>query len=462
MTGNSDITKDSTIAALATPPGVGGLSIIRISGPDAFDIVDSVFSTAKVNSLSEADPYSIHYGKITDKGELLDTVTVSVFKSPNSYTGENTAEIGSHGGNIVYRRVLDLLYRKGAQPAQPGEFTKRAFINGKMDLTQVEAVADLIHAESEDGARLAASQLSGSMRDKLISVNANLKRAAGLLELELDFSEEEAGFIDRDELDQLLGEAAEICTELAEGYRSADILRSGLHVAIVGLPNAGKSTLFNALLGEQRAITSDIAGTTRDYLKETIMLGGSAVHLYDTAGIRESDDTIEIEGIKLVESVMERSSIVAVLSDMSDQSSSKISYDLLESIRSRYHDKKVIFIGTKSDLVNNRTSSKQELDMVVSSVSGEGIEKFKNYLKDYLEDGLRTLGNTIVNQRQASLLKSASEFIINAKELNQNGEGNELIGYEIRDAAKEISWITGERWSEQVLNDVFAGFCIGK
>jgi tRNA modification GTPase len=373
-------------------------------------------------------------------------------------------EIGTHGGNFVYRMILELLYRHGAHPAEPGEFTKKAFINGRLDLTQVEAVADLIHSESEHGARLAAQQLTGAMKVKLLEVNRRLKRAAGLLELELDFSEEEAGFIDRDELDSLLTGAAELCNTLASEQGSADVLRLGLHVAIVGLPNAGKSTLFNALLGEERAITSPIAGTTRDYLKESIILGGGTVHLYDTAGLRDTDDLIEIEGIKLVESVMEKANIIILLRDLTNSERSR-NDEIEEGLMKRFGgDKEVLTVWTKADLVSESeiAAAKRQDDLTVSSKAGTGLGELKSYFERFIAEKMSLLGSTLVNSRQARLLRNASGHIVTAAELNQMGEGNELIGYEIRDAAKEISWITGERWSEQVLNDVFAGFCIGK
>jgi len=454
-------TIDRTIAALATPPGIAGLSVIRVSGGNAFPIVQSIFHSQSIENIAEMDSHKILYGQVADSEGLIDTVTLSLFKGPNSYTGEDTIEIGSHGGNFVYRRILDALYANGAHPAGPGEFTKRAFVNGKLDLTQVEAVADLIHSESEQGAKLAASQLTGSMKRKLEDVNRNLKRAAGLLELELDFSEEEAGFIDRDELDKLLSDASAMCNELASGQKSADILRSGLHVAIVGLPNAGKSTLFNALLGEERAITSPIAGTTRDYIKESLLIGGGTVHLYDTAGIRESDDIIEIEGIKLVESVLSKAGAIVLLYDLAEENDSK-TLDIYNSISGRFGDtKKILLVGTKSDLVDISTAT-QKVDIFVSGKEGSGLDNLIAYFSELIEKTAGSLGNTLVNARQAELLKKAAKHIDSARILNSDGDGNELIGYEIRDAAKEISWITGERWSEQVLNDVFAGFCIGK
>lgn len=451
-----------TIAALATAPGLAGLSVIRVSGPEAFTVVDKIFKGRE--PIADTASHSIRYGEIKDGDKTLDTVTVSVYRAPNSYTGDDTVEIGSHGGNFVYRMILELLYKTGAQPAEPGEFTKQAFINGRLDLTQVEAVADLIHSESEQGAKLAAQQLTGAMRDKLVEVNARLKRAAGLLELELDFSEEEAGFVDREELDKLLIGAAELCESLAAGQSSADILRSGLHVAIVGLPNAGKSTLFNALLGEERAITSPIAGTTRDYLKESIILGGGTVHLYDTAGLRETEDLIEIEGIKLVESVMERANIIVLLRDLSNSDREQNS-QIEKGLRERFaSDKELLTVWTKSDLVSKETLRNEirENDFSVSSKEGTGLGELRTYFEAYIAEKMQLLGSTLVNSRQSRLLQQAAEHIRAAAELNALGEGNELIGYEIRDAAKEISWITGERWSEQVLNDIFAGFCIGK
>ncbi|GAB5465857.1 MAG: tRNA uridine-5-carboxymethylaminomethyl(34) synthesis GTPase MnmE [Candidatus Kapaibacteriales bacterium] len=449
---------NDTIAALATPPGVAGLSVIRVSGRSALSVGDALFSTMKQKP-SVSPSHTVLYGYVKDeRDELLDTVTMTVFKAPNSYTGEDVIEIGSHGGNIVYRKLLALIYNSGARPAEAGEFTKRAFINGKLDLTQVEAVADLIHSESEQGAAAAAQQLTGSMKKSLEEINASLKRAAGLLELELDFADDEAGFVDRGELIELLGDAKAKCLELSSGKRAADILRSGLHISLVGFPNAGKSTLFNALLGEERAITSPIAGTTRDYLRESLFISGTAVHLYDTAGLRDSEDTIEVQGIALVEKVMEKSNLILLLKDLTKENDEWLG--LHERLKKLYPNTKLKTVGTKLDLANESTNG--NLDICLSSVKGTGLDQLKSVFTEIIEESTHISGSSLINSRQEELLKNAAERLDEAISATKSEMGNEIIGYEIREAADKISWITGERWSEQVLNDVFSGFCIGK
>jgi tRNA modification GTPase len=273
--------RNDTICALVTPPGVGGLAVVRLSGPESFRIADQCFRGKQ--PLSEAGSHTIHYGRFVWEEELIDTVTAAVFRAPHSYTGEDTVEFGCHGGIVVSETIVEALIAAGARLAEPGEFTRRAFLNGKLDLVQVEAIADLIYAVSAPGARLAARQLVGGLTQRLRQLRQQLIETAALLELELDFAEEELEFVSRTELLSRLEQAQLWCQQLADSYRAAEILRSGFFVGCVGYPNAGKSSLFNALLQRRRAIVSPIPGTTRDYLEESFFLNGIPIRLVDTA-----------------------------------------------------------------------------------------------------------------------------------------------------------------------------------
>jgi tRNA modification GTPase len=330
---------NKTIVALATPPGISGLSVIRLSGDNAFLIADKIFKGRK--KIAEAKSHTILYGKIINNNELIDNVTVSVFKEPNSYTGENTVEIGCHGGNLIYNQIIDLLILNGAEFAAPGEFTKRAFLNGKLDLTQAEAVADIIHSNSVPGTQTAARQLDGMFTQKLNDLRKQLLDISGLLELELDFSEEDLELIDKSEIIDKINTTKDFCSELSNSFSSAEILRSGFFVGIAGYPNSGKSTLFNSLLEHKRAIVSEIPGTTRDYLEGSIMLNGISITLFDTAGIRESDDIVEIEGVRLVDSVINQANLVFVLNDISKSRNN--SNELYKSLKHKYPDTEICF-----------------------------------------------------------------------------------------------------------------------
>ncbi len=445
-----------TIAALATPPGTGGLHVIRISGEESFEIVNKCFS----GNLLEAASHRIIYGKIVSSDKVIDTVTVSTFKAPRSYTGENVIEIGCHGGQIVSQEILKVLFENGAYPAEPGEFTKKAFLNGKLDLTQVEAVADLIHSTSIPGAQTAARQLSGNFTLRLAELRQKLLDTAALLELELDFSEEELEFVDKTEFKQRVNDAIDFCKELASSYSSAEILRSGFYVALAGYPNSGKSTLFNTLLSRQRAIVSPTPGTTRDYLEENIILGGITVKLTDTAGLREdSKDLIEIEGIRLVESVLEQSNLILVLNDVSE--SVKHSDSLYRRLKEKYSDRKVLLLQNKVDLVNI-TQCNDDETYFISAKLNEGVDTLRRTIGDEAEKSADRITDILINKRHAELLTKAAESLQNALNALDIYTENEIIAIDIKEAAQILGDIVGDTWDEDVLNTIFSRFCIGK
>jgi tRNA modification GTPase len=444
-----------TIAALATAPGIGGIAVIRVSGEDAFAVVDSSFK-GKVK-IADAKGNTIHYGKFFDGEQLIDTVTAAVFRNPHSYTGENVVEISCHGGNVVSDKILRVLLRTGARMATSGEYTQRAYINGKLDLAQVEAVADLIHSQSEQGALTAARQLNGEFTKRLEEFRLQLIDVSSLLELEMDFADEDVEFLERQKIVQKIEGAKDFCIELADSYSAAEILRSGFFVGIAGYPNSGKSTLFNSLLNRKRAIVSEIPGTTRDYLEENLMIKGISVRLIDTAGLRETEDTIEIEGIKLVRSILEQSNMIIVLNDASKGIEN--SDTLYETLQEEYSNADVVLLQNKIDLINEELV---ESYSAISAKFDEGIEDLKHYIYDSAKNSTERIKDVLINQRHAALLKRAASELDNAKEALSQGMENELVSIDIRSAVKILGEIAGSNFSEDVLNSIFSRFCIGK
>ncbi|MCX7880813.1 MAG: tRNA uridine-5-carboxymethylaminomethyl(34) synthesis GTPase MnmE [Ignavibacteria bacterium] len=445
------------IVALSTPPGISGLAVVRVSGDEIFQIIDLCFE-GKVK-ISEAKSHTIHYGKFHRNGELVDFVTVSVFRKPNSYTGEDVAEITCHGGLFVYETIIEVLCEKGCKLAAPGEFTKRAFLNGKMDLTQVEAVADLIHSTSVVGYQTAVRQLAGGFRKKIEEFKQNLISVAGLLELELDFAEEGYEFIERTKIINELEQVINFCKELTESYRAYEILRAGFYVGISGYPNAGKSTLFNALLERKRAIVSEIPGTTRDYLEEAIYINGIMVKLFDTAGLRETQDAIEVEGIRLVNSLISQSNLVLVINDITlGQANSD---KLYEELKLRYPTTKFYLIQNKVDLVRN-LPAKREHEIFISAKLSYGLDELKKLIAEELKMNQARITDVLLNQRHYQLLKRASMELERAKEGLLSQAENELIAEDIRRAVTTLGEIIGDTFREDVLNAIFSKFCIGK
>ncbi len=445
------------IVALSTPPGISGIAVIRASGDGIFSIVDTCFF-GKVK-ISEAKTHTIHYGEFKDDTELIDFVTISVFRAPNSYTGEDVAEISCHGGYIVAEKIIETLIKKGCRLAEPGEFTRRAFLNGKMDLAQVEAVADIIHSTSEVGYQVAVRQLAGGFSRRLKEFRQKLLDAASLLELELDFAEEGFEFIDRKIIEKSLDEAIAFCKDLTESYHSAEIMRSGYYVGIAGYPNSGKSTLFNSLLQRKRAIVSEIPGTTRDYLEEAIFIDGFTVKLIDTAGLRKTEDIVEIEGIRMVESLLEQSNMILVLNDISNGREN--SDPLFLELKKRYSNCKVLLIQNKIDLIN-KLPTPRDFEIFISAKNNIGLEKIKEEISKELRKERSHINDVLINQRHYLLLNRASKELINVKESLCSGLGNELIADDIRKVVRTLGEIVGENFSQDVLNNIFSRFCIGK
>lgn len=450
-----------TIAALATPPGVAGIAVIRVSGAGAFDAIDLIFKGKSTPSTMKS--HTIHYGKIVDNftNEIIDEVVLSIFCSPNSYTGEDVVEISSHGGKITPHLILELLYKNGVTPAEPGEFTKIAFLNGKLDLLQAEAVADIIHSISVPSAQTAARQMSGGFSESISDLRQKLIKISSLLEIDLDFLDDNIEFSDYDYIENLVNETIAYCTELISRFKADNILRSGFHIAIVGFPNSGKSTLFNSLLKKDRAIISSTPGTTRDYIEDYIYINQIPIKLIDTAGLRQTDDLIELDGIKLAENVIAGADLIILLNDVSI--SLNHSDKLREELKEKFPAIPILCVHNKIDntTINNINTSEKENNIFISAKSTIGIEDLKASISQEYSKSINSSQNVMINERHKDLLIKAIDELklsINAISLHQN----ELASINIRNAANLFGQITGENFNEEVLNSIFSKFCIGK
>lgn len=445
------------IVALSTPPGISGLAVVRASGDRIFEIVDLCFK-GRVR-IAEAKTHTIHYGKFHNEGKLVDFVTVAVFRQPNSYTGEDVAEISCHGGYFVAEAIIETLVEHGCRLAEPGEFTKRAFLNGRMDLTQVEAVADIIHSSSEQGYQTAVRQLAGEFSKRIAEFKKKLLDSASLLELELDFADEGFEFIDRSIILRSIDETIAFCDELANSYHSSEIVRSGYFVGIAGFPNSGKSTLFNALLKRKRAIVSEIPGTTRDYLEETIYIDGISVRLIDTAGLRPTKDIIEIEGIRMVESLLAQSNLILVINSLTQGQA--FSDGLYFELKERYKRSRLVLVQNKMDLVEE-LPPKRDFEIYISAKYSQGIDQIQRIIQEEIRKESQHIKDVLINQRHYLLLKRASGELRKARQSLVENLGNELVSDDLRRAVKTLGEIVGDTFSEEVLNNIFSKFCIGK
>ncbi len=462
---------DSTICALATP-GHGAIAVIRVSGPTAIEITNGIFRPAtKGKQLSKQEPNTIHFGTINNGDKLIDEVLVSLFKAPHSYTGEDSIEISCHGSPYIQQKILELLLANGAEPARPGEFTQRAFLNGKMDLSQAEAVADLIAAESEGAHRVALQQLRGGFSDRLKSLREQLLHFISLIELELDFSEEDVEFADRGKLVTLVNKIATLIDELISSFQLGNVLKNGVPVAIIGRPNVGKSTLLNAILKEDRAIVSEIEGTTRDSIEDTINLEGVTFRFIDTAGIRETADTIENLGIRRTYQKIEQASVVLLLTEAEDEP--EIIQKSIEAIRQQINGgKQLVVVLNKSDRVpeEQQKALQQKIPLKenerlisISAEKGENIDGLTQELLEIVNLGsIKHQDVVISNIRHYNALKSASEGLSRASEGLLTSLPTDLLAQDIREVLHYLGEITGEVTNDEVLRNIFKNFCIGK
>lgn len=465
---------EDTICAPATVPGTGAIAIIRMSGKDSFRIADKVVS-CKGSTISETEGYKLRYGVALEAdGTDLDTVLVSVFRSPHSYTGEDSVEISCHSSKYVVERLLQRLVDSGARMAGPGEFTQRAFVNGKMDLAQAEAVADVISSQNAAAHRVAYSQLKGGFSKELKSLRDELLKMTSLLELELDFSEEDVEFASRRELSALLDGALRHIHSLTDSFRYGNALRNGVPVAIVGAVNAGKSTLLNALVGDDRAIVSDIAGTTRDTVEETMTIDGTLFRFIDTAGLRTTQDEVEKIGISRSYKKMSEAEIVLALLDVTvpeEENEHSIS-DIVNNLDVK--SQKLIVLLNKVDvlgsninvsLLNNTVSSPDEkvTKLYISAKTGFGLDTLRTLLSDSQKTATLDSGQTIVtNLRHYQSLMSAAASLEKVRFSLTTSQTPDLLSEDLRQALYHLSSILGEVTPDEVLGNIFERFCIGK
>jgi tRNA modification GTPase len=449
-----------TIFAPATLVGESSITVTRISGKDTFNIVSRIFSLSseafKRIDFSKERTHSAHHGYIFDGREVEDEVVLTVFKSPNSYTGEDVAEISSHGGSYVFRKLSGLLLKYGAVFAEPGEFTKRAFLNGRLDLTQAEAVADLIRSKTGLSSRVAMHQLKGSLSTYINSLREDLVNYCSLVELELDFSEEDLEVVSKNVLLEHIDKIIRNIDNLTKSYESGKIIHDGVNLTIVGIPNVGKSSIFNYLLKESRAIVSEIPGTTRDYLREPLIMGGIVFNLVDTAGLRDSKDFIEKEGVKRTHVKLAESDIVLHVIDLTGTQLENNSVDL--SGENKAH---VLTVYNKCDLPPGR----DERRLCVSALTGENMDSLQTAIVDIAKSLVRTDKNNeviITNERHRDCLLKSCEYLVNCRKLILDSAGNELISFEIREAMSSLEEIIGKTTNVDILNNIFSKFCIGK
>ncbi|MFV8327933.1 tRNA uridine-5-carboxymethylaminomethyl(34) synthesis GTPase MnmE [Flavobacterium sp. ZS1P14] len=459
-----------SIVALATPSGAGAIAVIRISGEDAIVIGNSVFRSIKNKNLLKQKTHTLHLGHIVDDSKTLDEVLVSIFKGPNSYTGENTIEISCHGSTYIQQQIIQLLLRKGCRMANAGEFTLRAFLNGKLDLSQAEAVADLISSDNEASHQIAMQQMRGGFSNEIAKLREELLNFASLIELELDFAEEDVEFADRTQFHELLNRIEFVLKRLIDSFAVGNVIKNGIPVAIVGEPNVGKSTLLNALLNEERAIVSEIAGTTRDTIEDELVIGGIGFRFIDTAGIRETKDVVESIGIRKTFEKIEQAQVVVYLIDsssqMTDGSFKQIQIEL-EKIKNQFPLKPLIIIGNKADKLdeNQKSKIKSEIDtiLLLSAKEKLGVEDLKNKLLSFVNTGtLRNNETIITNTRHYDSLLKALNEIQQVKYGLETNLSSDLMALDIREALYQFGMITGQVTNDELLGNIFANFCIGK
>jgi len=465
---------NDSIVALATPSGAGAIAIIRISGKEAVAIGNQIFKSIKGKSLLQQKSHTLHLGHIVDNQKTIDEVLVSVFKEPHSYTGENTIEISCHGSTYIQQQIIQLALRKGCRMANPGEFTLRAFLNGKLDLSQAEAVADLISSDNEASHQIAMQQMRGGFSNEIAKLREELLNFASLIELELDFAEEDVAFADRSQFHELLNRIEFVLKRLLDSFATGNVIKNGIPVAIVGEPNVGKSTLLNALLNEERAIVSDIAGTTRDTIEDELVIGGIGFRFIDTAGIRDTKDVVESIGIKKTFEKIEQAQVVLFLVDGYNLYVEGLIDSLVVEfgkIQNQFPQKPLLVVLNKIDQLKEeqlltilaQLTTHNLQPTTLSAKNKTGIDELKNQLLSFVNTGALRNNETIVtNTRHYDSLLKALDEIQNVKFGLETNLSSDLMALDIREALYHFGMITGQVTNDELLGNIFANFCIGK
>ena len=451
---------NDTIVAQSTPPGKGAIGIIRLSGKNSIKIVNTLFPS---KDLSKVDSHTIHYGNIENKGLIIDEVLVSIFKEPNSYTKENIVEISCHGADFIIKKILSLTIILGARVADKGEFTFRSFLSGNIDLSQAEAVSDLISSNSENSHKIAINHIKGVFSNKIKKLREDLINLSSLLELELDFSEEDVEFANRDQLKNLLNEILSFNNLLLDSYKLNNVIKDGINVLILGKPNVGKSTILNGLIEEDKAIISDIPGTTRDVLEDTITIGGNLLRFIDTAGIRETEDKIEKIGIKKALNQIDNASLILYIIDLNNSDSKSLNSEINSEF---LKNKNVIYVGNKADLKIEKdviNHFKKNNFLMISANNSIELIKLKDKIDLFITKNLVNEESSImINERHFSSLTNVNESIINVKKNLNNKSNTDLLALDIKYALNHLGEITGEVTNDEILGNIFSKFCIGK
>ena len=451
---------NDTIVAQSTPQGKGAIGIIRLSGKNSITIINSIFPS---KDLSKEKSHTIHFGNIEYENDIIDEVLVSIFKEPKSYTKENIVEISCHGSNYIIKKILSITVELGARVANRGEFTFRSFLNGNIDLSQAEAVSDLISSNSENSHKMAINHIKGVFSNKIKELRKDLINLSSLLELELDFSEEDVEFANREQLENLLDEILSFNNLLLDSYKLNNVIKDGINVLILGKPNVGKSTILNGLLEEDKAIISDIPGTTRDVLEDTITIGGNLIRFIDTAGIRKTDDKIEKIGIEKALNQIEKAALILYVFDLNKTNVDALERELNNDLFNKKH---IIYIGNKGDLKVSK-----EVDLYfsnkklkkISANNNNDINKLKNHINNYITKNLVSSDSSImINERHYASLTNVNTSINNVKKNLKNKSNIDLLALDIKYALNHLGEITGEISNEEILGNIFSKFCIGK
>lgn len=457
---------EDTICAIATTAGRSAIAVIRISGKDSLQIAKKIFKPKK-GSMENIKSHHLYYGVVYENDTIIDDVLLSYFKSPYSYTGEESIEISCHGSTYIQQKIIELLINNGARPAKAGEFTMRAFLNGKLDLSQAEAVADLIASHSKTSHSIAINQMRGGFSSKIKELREQLLNFASLIELELDFSEEDVEFADRNEMIKLINNLEVEVQSLINSFATGNVLKHGIPIAIIGKPNVGKSTLLNSLLNEERAIVSEIPGTTRDTIEDIISIDGVTFRLIDTAGLRNSKDEIENIGIEKTYQKVEQASLILYVVDISQTTVDEIKEEVTELLKiTGDTNKRIIIVANKTDLLFQTPSHFNELlEMEIIFISAKRKENI-NLISEALLKSVQTEtinDSTIVsNIRHYEALKNTLQSLIQIKEGFEKGISNDLIAIDIRKALYHLGEITGQVAPDEILKTIFNNFCIGK